>query len=198
MTGAGSGTHNRTDSPVPSGREAIPRAGLPAASSLDVNCPNLSGWRRWEARWALEVNAKNAKHAEDRRTERSHWSGQATATLRCALFHFSVPHYNGTLGGAAYVEVPGIPCGEYAYIQMVAWNGAYWGTALENVPLNQLGQTDILRHPLSCGTDPVAAPRFTQPAIVPPIPEPSTALLGLLGGCLLFAACLARRRRGCT
>ena len=108
----------------------------------------------------------------------------------------SVRHdMNGIAGGVIYVAVPGIPCREYAYIQMVAWDGRYWGRFLQNVPLDQLGRTDIVRHWLSgCDLDPVGAPPFTQPAIVPPIPEPSAALLGLLGGSLLFAGHLVRRR----
>ena len=110
---------------------------------------------------------------------------------------FSLPHdMNGIAGGAVRVAVPGIPCREYAYIQMVAWDGRYWGTALENVPLEQLGRTDIVRHPLSgCDMLPVFAPDFTQPAIVPPIPEPSAGVLGLLGGSLVFAGRLVRRRQ---
>ena len=109
---------------------------------------------------------------------------------------FSLPHdMNGIVGGAVYVAVPGIPCREYAYIQMVAWDRQYWGRFLQNVPLDQLGRTDIVRHWLTgCDGLPVLGPEFTQPAIVPPIPEPSTALLGLLGWGLLFAGHLVRRR----
>ena len=100
------------------------------------------------------------------------------------------PHYEGRIG-AGTVAVPGIACREPAYIQMVAWDGVYWGTVLENVPPEQLGRTDIARVWLSgCYGLPVSAPAFTQPAIVPLIPEPSTTLLGLLGGGLLFAAWL--------
>ena len=109
---------------------------------------------------------------------------------------FSLPHDMNGIVGAATVAVPGIPCREYAYIQMVAWDGQYWGRFLQNVPLDQLGRTDIVRHWLTgCDMLPVSGPGFTQPAIVPPIPEPSTALLGLVAGSLLVAGCLVRRRR---
>jgi hypothetical protein len=30
----------------------------------------------------------------------------------------------------------------------LAWDGRYWRTTLEDVPLDQLGQTDIVPHPL--------------------------------------------------
>ena len=105
------------------------------------------------------------------------------------------PHYDGVVSGPT-VPVPGIPCREAAYVQMVAWNWRYWGQFLENVPLNQLGRTDIVLKGLAgCDGQVESAPRFTQPAIIPPIPEPSTALLGLLAGSLLVAGCLVRRRR---
>ena len=107
-------------------------------------------------------------------------------------------HDNGFVGYAE-IPVPGIPCREYAYIQMVAWDGRYWGMDLANVPLDQLGRTDIVRHWLTgCDGLPVGVPSFTQPAIVPPIPEPSTVVLGLLGGGLLFAGRLVRHRRMCS
>ena len=109
--------------------------------------------------------------------------------------YVSLAHYDGHVGPVT-VTVPGIPCRSYAYVQMVAWNVRYWGRALENVPLNQLGRTDIVQRGLAgCDDLPAFAPRFTQPAIVPPIPEPSTALLGLLAGSLLVAGCSVRRRR---
>jgi hypothetical protein len=101
----------------------------------------------------------------------------------------------GLVGGLVLVTVDGIACRETAYIQMVAWDGQYWGTTLENVPVDQLGRTDIVPHPLGGCKPPALAPDFTQPAVVPPIPEPSTATFGLLIGALAFAAHLFRRRR---
>jgi hypothetical protein len=106
---------------------------------------------------------------------------------------------DGVVGGVVRVTVDGIGCLETAYIQMVAWDGVYWGTTLENVPLDQLGRTDIVPHPLGgCKLLPVFAPDFTQPAIVPPIPEPSMASIYLVGTALAFAAYLGRscRQRG--
>jgi hypothetical protein len=100
---------------------------------------------------------------------------------------------DGFVGGLVRVTVDGIACQEIAYIQMVAWDGRYWGTTLENVPVDQLGRTDIVPHPLSgCYGLPALAPDFTQPAIVPPIPEPSTTLFCLLIGALAVAGSLRR------
>ena len=108
--------------------------------------------------------------------------------------YVSLAHYDGHVGPVT-VAVPGVPCRSYAYVQMVAWNVRYWGRALENVPLDQLGRTDIVQRGLAgCDALSPAAPRFTQPAIVPPIPEPSTAMLGLVAGGLLVAGSLVRRR----
>jgi hypothetical protein len=101
----------------------------------------------------------------------------------------------GLVGGLVLVTVDGIPCREDVYLQMVAWDGRYWGMTLENVPLDQLGRTDIVAHPLGGCKPPAFAPDFTQPAIVPPIPEPSATGICLVGGVLAFAAYLRRSRR---
>ena len=91
-----------------------------------------------------------------------------------------------------HVTVPGIEPGSDAFVQMLAWDGQLWGTVLEDVPLGQLGMTDIVSVPLNSppGTD--AYPAFTQPAIVP-IPEPSVVMLGILAGSLAFVSRFARR-----
>jgi hypothetical protein len=103
---------------------------------------------------------------------------------------------DGLVGGIFPVTVPGINCLEQAYIQMVAWDGSYWGSELAGVPENQLGRTDIVPHILTgCYNLPVGAPRFTQPAIVPPIPEPSVWALALVGGAALFLWARASRPR---
>lgn len=80
------------------------------------------------------------------------------------------------------VSVPGIAPRETAYFQFVAWDGRVWGQDLNSVPENQLGRTDIVPlllagHLLDFPIEPI----FSQSAIVPPIPEPSTVALLLLG-----------------
>jgi hypothetical protein len=102
----------------------------------------------------------------------------------------------GLVGGLVLVTVDGIACRETAYIQMVAWDGQYWGATLDNVPVDQLGRTDIVPHPLGgCKLLPVGAPDFTQPAVVPPIPEPSATGICLVGAALAFAVYLRHCRR---
>jgi hypothetical protein len=93
---------------------------------------------------------------------------------------------------AGLVSVPGIPAYTNAYVQMVAWDSTFWGTTLANVPADQLGRTDVVTVFLTTGVFPDIAfvPQFTQPAIVPPIPEPSVWALGALA---LGAAGLLRR-----
>jgi hypothetical protein len=102
---------------------------------------------------------------------------------------------SGIVGTRQAVAVPGIPGRTWAYVQFVAWDGNLWGTDLNRVPANQLGMTDstqvYLKIPIS--TDPIARPRFTQPAIVPPIPEPSS-LVFLISGVAGVAWCLLRKR----
>jgi hypothetical protein len=103
---------------------------------------------------------------------------------------------DGVVGGVVRVTVDGIGCLETAYIQMVAWDGQYWGATLDNVPVDQLGRTDIVPHPLGgCKLLPVGAPDFTQPAVVPPIPEPSATGICLVGAALAFAVYLRHCRR---
>ena len=101
---------------------------------------------------------------------------------------------NGRVGGVAPTIVPNVPPYSYAFVQMVAWNGTLWGTALGDVPSDQLGRTDIVPAFLTSGEFPdvTFAPRFTQPAIVP-VPEPSTWALLALGTAVLW--CAHRRRR---
>ena len=107
---------------------------------------------------------------------------------------FSVPHRADGTVAAALVAVPDIACLETAYIQMVAWDGRYWGTVFENVPEDQLGRTDIVPRILGgCYNLPAVPPQFTQPAIVPPIPEPSVTVFGLLAVALPLAGRLVRR-----
>lgn len=87
----------------------------------------------------------------------------------------------GLICGSRFITVPSVPCPGTAWVQMVAWDARLWGRSLANVPLDQLGRTDIVPRSLSgCSPDPIFSPRFTQPAIVP-IPEPSASALALLG-----------------
>ena len=96
---------------------------------------------------------------------------------------------------AAPGVVPGIPTGETAYVQMVAWDGTIWGNALEGVPATQLGRTEILPVILGCPPFPTLSPGFTQPAVVPPVPEPGIMALCVLGLGTLGAGVAWRRRR---
>jgi hypothetical protein len=89
------------------------------------------------------------------------------------------------------ITLPGIPCRERAFVQMVAWDATLWGTSLAGVPPDQLGHTDITSIFLDCSPRPISAPFFSQPAIVP-VPEPSVVALGLLGAGLLFLLGRAR------
>lgn len=94
------------------------------------------------------------------------------------------------------VAVPGLECRQTAYIQFVAWDGECWGTDLSQVPESQLGYTDTVPVILAgCFLDVATAPRFTQPAVVPPIPEPSTMALLLLAAGMAFLS--TRRLREC-
>jgi hypothetical protein len=90
--------------------------------------------------------------------------------------------HNEGLVLAGKVAVPGAPADTSAYVQMVAWDSTLWGTSLVGVPTDQLGRTDVVAVFLTTGMFPdvTIAPRFTQPAIVPPIPEPSVWALGVL------------------
>jgi len=90
-------------------------------------------------------------------------------------------HNNGEFA-IARITVPDVPAYEYAYVQLLAWDSTYWGASLAGVPNDQLGRTDIVSVLLTTGVFPDTAylPRFTQPAIVPPIPEPSVWALAVL------------------
>ncbi len=89
------------------------------------------------------------------------------------------------------------PCGpDYdllyeGYVQLVAWNGALWGDSLDQVPLDQIGMTDIAHQTFFCPPYPiVAVTGFTVPAVVP-IPEPAPGFLTLV----ITSFWLWRRRR---
>ncbi len=100
----------------------------------------------------------------------------------------SVAHIGQGIAVNQVVDVPGSYPGELVYIQMVVWDSRLWGTALADVPENQLGMTDVVPHYLSGGTLPAFAPDFTRSAVVP-VPEPSFPVLILLGiGVVWFIA----------
>jgi hypothetical protein len=90
------------------------------------------------------------------------------------------------------VEVATVPCDTFGYAQLVAWDGRLWGTSLELVPPGQRGATDVVSVSMRCFGAPVAAPHFTQPAIVP-IPEPFAWALAFLGAVSLLWFRGARR-----
>ena len=92
------------------------------------------------------------------------------------------------------IVVPDIEGGLTAFVQMWAWNGAQWGTSVNEVPLNQFGKTDIVPITLSFPSQTTFPPQFTQGAIVP-IPEPSAVALAVVGAGLLWCATRARRRK---
>ena len=91
-------------------------------------------------------------------------------------------HNNGEFAVSPYITVPDVPPNQFAYVQLLAWDSIFWGSSLAGVPTDQLGRTDIASVLLTTGTFPdvVYSPGFTQPAIVPPIPEPSAWALALL------------------
>lgn len=83
-------------------------------------------------------------------------------------------HYGG-------LDVPNVPCGQTAMVQLAAWDGTVWGENYGAVPPDQIGRTDIVPVLLTCLTQPLYYPEFTQPAIVP-IPEPPVWAFALLAG----------------
>jgi hypothetical protein len=100
-------------------------------------------------------------------------------------------HNNGEFAVSPYITVPDVPPNQFAYVQLLAWDSIFWGSSLAGVPTDQLGRTDVVTVFLTTGVFPDTAylPRFTQPAIVPPIPEPSVWALAVLA----FGALRIRR-----
>jgi len=102
----------------------------------------------------------------------------------------SVEHYGYGLTFGITVTVPWANAGDTVFLQAIAWDGTSWGLNLADVPLNQIGYTDIVPITLDSPTGPGVIPLFTQPAIVPPIPEPSISSL------LIFGVVIFRSRLG--
>ena len=98
------------------------------------------------------------------------------------------------LGGD--VIVPGtFPC-QIVYVEMVAWDGRLWGTSLAGVPIDQLGMTDTVPIRLGGGgipCEPIPAPVFRQPAVVP-VPEPATQAIVVMVGPAALLYWVVRRR----
>ncbi len=90
------------------------------------------------------------------------------------------------------LDVPGTTPGDTRYVQIRAWDGRLWGGSWEEVPASQFGATDVILTTLLAPSSPLIPPEFTQPAVVPPIPEPTVWALGSLGGAL---AVLCKRRK---
>jgi len=93
------------------------------------------------------------------------------------------------------LTVPGSDSFATAYAQMYAWDGQMWGTEFSDVPVEWLGNTDIVPVNLTIGAvGSFNSPRFTRPAVVP-VPEPSTVVLAVFGTLLMLAL---QRSRGRT
>ncbi len=123
--------------------------------------------------------------------------GQALAGLTPdSLTPVGIPrqHYRGyVVGGDTFVpfSIPGFP--PKVFVQMAAWDGEVWGGDFTKVPSTQIGYTDIVLVQLDVPPGPLLQPNWTQSAIVPLVPEPSTWLLAVLGTVLW---CIAVVRSG--
>ncbi len=100
---------------------------------------------------------------------------------------------NGLVWGQS-IGVPDAPFYSYVQVQMAVWDGTVSETNYANVPANRIGFTDIVPVEVVRPTDLTDfSPHFSQSAVVPLIPEPSTFLLLFLTGCVGIAR---RIRRG--
>ena len=106
--------------------------------------------------------------------------------------YMPVEHFGGGFIPGRTVSVPWAFFDTTIFVQLAAWDGTIWGTNLANVPLNQLGYTDIVPVFLVTPGRPPNFPEFTRSAIVPAIPEPSVLTVLIFGGTFLL---LNRRSR---
>jgi hypothetical protein len=109
------------------------------------------------------------------------------APVGVAREHLTLGTNTGQVVGGT-IMVPTVSCATIGYVQMVAWDGGFWGTALAGVPPDQLGRTDTVAVQMACLSQPRPIPLFTQSAIVP-IPEPSVVMLLAVGGAILLWGC---------
>ena len=126
-------------------------------------------------------------------------SPTSLAPVGVSVAHSAASGYEGLVFGGI-VAAPNVPPCEFAYVEMVAWDGRLWGGSLAAVPMSQLGMTDTVRVFLAqpanqpdCG--PVFRPLFTQPAVVP-VPEPSAVAIAVMGGLGPIVFFAVRRRLG--
>ena len=103
-------------------------------------------------------------------------------------------HMFGLLRDIA-LAVPGVFAGQDVFVQMAAWDGTVWGDSLAGVPANQIGYTDIVPVILASPTQPYPFPEFTRSAVVPPVPEPNTVAMIIVGWAVLMLAAAGHRRR---
>jgi len=90
------------------------------------------------------------------------------------------------------VQVPGVPEEGFAYLQLVAWDGA-WGISQDQVPEAYQARSEIINQQLFNFPWPSPA-RFEQSLVVQLIPEPSGSSLALLGGMMVAAVAWRRRK----
>src|SRR5260370_37726684 len=103
-------------------------------------------------------------------------SPTSLAPVGVPVAHSAAPGFEGVAFGGI-LQVASVPVCEFAYVEMVAWDGRLWGQSLAAVPSSQLGMTDTVRvflgqpasQPDLCG--PVQRPFLPQPAVVP-VPAP--------------------------
>ncbi len=124
-------------------------------------------------------------------------SPTSLAPVGVSVAHSAASGYEGLVFGGI-VAAPNVPPCEFAYVEMLAWDGRLWGQSLAAVPSSQLGMTDTVpvffaqpANQPDCG--PVFRPLFTQPAVVP-VPEPSGfAIAGVFGLVALAFQCVRTR-----
>ncbi len=118
------------------------------------------------------------------------WGQALIGTSVDSLSPFGMPleHEANGVVPPIIIAVPGVFAGESVFVQMAVWDGHVWGNSLADVPANQIGYTDIVPRVLASPTQPNLFPDFTEPAVVPAVPEPGFLSMTILGGMALFCA----------